>query len=63
MFYTLTIHYYVTYKSTKSWICQYTYNFRTYKGLKQILNLIDNDIRKNSHKVTYTTVNKGIMFD
>lgn len=63
MFYTLRIHYYNTSsKATKDIKMQYTYNFRTLKGLKQILAMINDSIKKGD-KVYYVTVNRGILFD
>lgn len=63
MFYTLTVHYYNTSsKATRNVLMQYTYNFRTLKGLKQILAMINNDIKKGD-KVYHVAVNRGILFD
>ena len=63
MFYTLTVHYYNTSsKVRQSVLMQYTYNFRTLEGLKQILAIIDYDIKKGD-KVYHVAVNRGILFD
>ena len=62
-FYKLTIHYYNT-KNTfgRNVKLQYTYNFRTYRGLKKVMALIDEDVREG-RKVYSVKVDYGIMFE
>ena len=62
-FYKLTIHYYNTKNAFgRNVKLQYTYNFRTYKGLKKVMALINEDVREG-RKVYSVKVDYGIMFE
>ena len=62
-FYKLTIHYYNTTNAFgRNVKLQYTYNFRTYRGLKKVMALIDEDVREG-RKVYSVKVDYGIMFE